>query len=97
MHSQLSSNASVQVQAVDASGILAAVIAYTDGVSAWQSVSLTNSNGTWVGSFPASANTEFFVQVVDKAGNVTAVDQGGRYFRPGENWFEKFYLPVVTR
>jgi hypothetical protein len=38
----------------------------------------------------------FFVQVVDKAGNVTVDDNGGSYFEPGDNLFT-VYLPLVVR
>jgi parallel beta-helix repeat protein len=60
----------VAVKARDSSGILVVVVAYTAGDGAWVSVELTEHNGQWIGSFPTSATTEFFVQVVDRAGNV---------------------------
>jgi PKD repeat protein len=89
-------NALITVGAEDSSGIEAVVIAYTDGDGTWYSVSLTESGGRWSGSFPASASTEFFIQVVDRAGNVAVSDNDGRYFEPGDSLFA-VYLPFVVR
>jgi hypothetical protein len=68
------------------------VVAYTDGDGAWASTSLTQSGETWSGSFPASADTEFLVQVVDQAGNVATSDNNGRFDEPFS-----VYLPLVLR
>lgn len=95
MRSQVGDNTSIQVGATDASGIQAVVIAYTDGVAAWNSVSLAQNGNLWVGNFPA--DVEFFVQIVDKSGNVTMIDKAGQYFRPGDSVFSTLYLPLVKR
>jgi hypothetical protein len=85
----------ILVEGEDESGIEAVVVAYTEDKGAWESISLTESTGTWSGSFPADENVQFFVQVVDKAGNVTISDHAGRYFRPGEGLSNVIYLPLV--
>jgi len=73
----------IVVSANDEFGIQAVVVAYTDGAGIWQSVSLASGSGnTWIGNFPASEETEFFVQVVDMAGNVTISDGDGEYYKP---------------
>jgi len=88
--SELGANsAAIVVEADDASGIETVVVAYTDGDGTWTSTSLTRNGETWSGSFPASADTEFFVQAVDKAGNV-AVDYNNFYDY-------SIYLPLVLR
>jgi len=74
------SAATITVQADDPSGIETVVVAYTDGKGAWQSVSLTQSGAAWTGSIPAAGPTEFFVQAVDKAGNVAVDERDGAYY-----------------
>jgi hypothetical protein len=86
---------SVSLASQDDSGIHVVVIAYTDGDGIWDSVSLTRSEGAWSGSFPAGENTQFVVQVVDRAGNVAVDDNDGLYFRPGEGMLCTIYLPLV--
>ena len=87
----------VTVAAVDASGIYSVVVAYGDGGD-WASAGLSPTGEVWQGSFPGDAETEFFVQVVDGAGNVTAVTRGGRYMRGGEVYQpQAVYLPLVLR
>jgi hypothetical protein len=88
-------SASISVAAQDDSGIHAVVIAYTDGRGIWDSVNLTESESAWSGSFPASEDAQFIVQVVDGAGNVAVDDNGGLYFGLDEGVFSTVYLPVV--
>jgi hypothetical protein len=88
--------AQITVGAEDTSGIAAVVVAYTDGTGSWHSVSLEASGEAWTGSFPATAATAFFIQVVDGAGNVAMLEHDGRYFTPGESLSE-LYLPVVLK
>jgi hypothetical protein len=90
------STAAITVGTSDASGIETVIVAYTDGDGIWASTSLTESGNSWTGRFSASADTEFFVQVVDEAGNVAVSDNNGRYFKPGEGHFG-IYLPLVLR
>jgi PKD repeat protein len=84
--SRLNANtATVYVTASDASGIKEIVVAYTDGKGTWNSVNLTGIGiMTWSGSFTANADTEFFIQTVDSAGNVAVNDNEGKYFKPGD-------------
>ena len=89
--------ATITVQASDASGIHAVVIAYTDGTGEWSSVSLAQSGGAWTGSFPANANTRFFVQAVDGAGNVAVDDHQGSYYQPGDHLEYRLFLPLILR
>jgi len=89
--------ATITVQASDASGIHAVVIAYTDGTGEWSSVSLAQSGGAWTGSFPANANTGFFVQAVDGAGNVAVDDHQGSYYQPGDHLEYRLFLPLILR
>jgi hypothetical protein len=77
--------------AKDESGIEAVVIAHTGGDGIWASVDLTESSGKWSGSFPASEETVFFVQVVDQAGNVFASECD-----PTDSFFT-VYLPIVLK
>lgn len=88
--------ATVSVEATDDSGIHTVVVAYTGGGGSWQSLELVAGGGPWTGSFAAGAETEFFVQVVDGAGNVAVADNSGRYYRPGQNQHSLF-LPLVLR
>jgi hypothetical protein len=86
--------ARLTVRASDPSGIYAVVVVYTDGEGEWLSQELTPGSGDeWNGSFDVTdttAETEFFVQVVDGAGNVAVlVGQDEQYFafdpQPGPN------------
>jgi hypothetical protein len=85
----------VSVGAADDSGIHTVVIAYTSGDGVWTSTSLVRSGSGWSGSFPASAETVFFVQVVDGSGNVAVDDNSGLYFSPGDGAFA-LYLPILS-
>ena len=80
---------------MDDSGIHTVVIAYTSGDGVWASTSLIGSGSGWSGSFPASAETEFFVQVIDGSGNVAVDDNHGSYFGPGDG-ASVLYLPILS-
>lgn len=94
-----------KVAATDVSGISRVVIAYTEGNGQWESADLELDEGTnnWVGEIVAGANTRYFVQVVDGAGNVAVDDNKGRYYPlqtslplvQGRSLFDMLYLPVV--
>jgi PKD repeat protein len=88
--------ATVTVDASDPSGIEAIIVTHTAGGGAWDSVDLTQSGSLWTAGFSADGDTEFFVQVVDKAGNVAVQDNDGKYFKLGESLFT-IYLPLVMR
>jgi len=75
--------ATIELEANDASDIKTAVVAYTDGQGSWNSVELNPNGEKWTGSFAANATTEFFVQTVDKNGNVGVNDADGKYFKVG--------------
>jgi len=84
-NSRLNANtATVTITTSDASDIKEVVLAYTDGNGTWNSINLTGSGVTWTGSFAAKANTEFFIQAVDKAGNVAVNENEGKYFKVGQ-------------
>jgi hypothetical protein len=86
----------VTVDASDPSGIEAIIVTHTDGGGAWASVELTQSGSLWREGFDANDDARFFVQVVDKAGNVAVQDNGGKYFELGEDPFTAaVYLPLV--
>jgi hypothetical protein len=93
----------VKIEAMDSSGIQRVNVAYTDGTGQWRSQDLSYDSRTqkWFGSFPATADTVCFVQVVDRAGNVAVDTNKGSYYRfaTGEppSLMYWVYLPVVTR
>lgn len=90
-------NVFISVKAEDDAGnIHTVVIAYTNGDGVWSSTSLVRNGGGWSGSFPANAETTFFVQVVDEAGNVAFDDNNGLYFEPGDGSLD-VYLPLVLK
>ncbi len=86
------------VRASDVSGIQAVVIAYADGAGNWSSAELAAAGEEWTGSFSGDETSEFFVQVVDGAGNVSLFTRDGEYMRPGDSY--RLYmvsLPLVMR
>ena len=75
----------------------AVVAAWTESDGAWHAAWLSPAGGGWwEGAFTAGADAEFFMQAADEAGNVTLLDDGGHYFRPGEQHV-RVYLPLVIR
>ncbi len=95
----LEATATVNVRAEDISGIHTAIVAYTHGDGEWNSAALNHSESSWTGDFSADAGTEFFVQVVDGAGNVAVLDRGGLYYRPGESvsLVPQIFLPLIMK
>ena len=100
--------ARIKVEARDASGVTKVLVSYTAGQSQWQSKELTYEAGAqvWAGVIPATAQSRYFVQAVDGAGNVFAADNKGRYYPllpplplvQGASFPSgKVYLPVVTK
>jgi hypothetical protein len=97
----------LKVAASDSSGIHRVVIAYDQGQGQWQSKVLTLDTATqkWTGVISGTVNTRFFVQVVDKAGNVALNDNKGRYYRlaaplplaAGRLISRRIYLPLIER
>jgi hypothetical protein len=77
--------------------VYAVLVVYTSDDGLWHTARLSPSGeGQWAGSFPAGAETEFYLQAADMAGNVTLMDQAGTYFRPG-GCMARIYLPLVVR
>ena len=72
----------IKVAASDSSGIHRVVVAFTGGDGSWNSADLAYdaSAQKWTGMIAGTAATQFFVQVVDAAGNVTVNDNKGRYY-----------------
>jgi hypothetical protein len=70
-----------KIEATDSSGVSRVVIAYTEGTGAWSSADLVYDPlaAKWTGTITATANTRYFVQVVDGAGNIAIDDNKGRY------------------
>jgi hypothetical protein len=88
---------SFEVSAGDASGIERVLVTYSADGQHWQSTDLAYRAYTdlWEGSLTGlTAETSYFVQVMDGAGNVTASDNKGQYFTPERH---EIYLPVVLR
>jgi hypothetical protein len=87
---------SVKVAAEDMSGILKGLVTYTRGDGQWHSVELAYDEAAdkWMGDLPAVSHALYFVQVVDKAGNVAIADNKGRYYElPGGS----LYLPMIGK
>ena len=103
----VTSTGQIKVEARDSSGVHRVVIAYTAGQGQWQSANLAFEAATqkWTGIISGTVNTQFFVQVVDKAGNVAINDNKGRYYpltpplplATGRSIDRRLYLPLVTR
>ncbi len=95
------------MEAQDPSGVYRVVIAYNPGQGQWESTNLGYEAATqkWTGIISGTVNTQFFVQVVDKAGNVAINDNKGHYYTltpplplaTGRPIDRRIYLPIVTR
>jgi hypothetical protein len=90
-------SAIVKVGARDLSGILGGLVTYTQGDGKWHSQALAYHPATdkWTAQVPATTPARYFVQIVDKAGNVAVADNKGRYYElPGHN---TTYLPLILK
>lgn len=100
----------VKVGATDAAGIRQVTIAYINQNEPnrlqAQDLAIDPAAQVWSGIFSGGANTRFFVQVVDQAGNVTTAHNKGRYYTPGNGTQRTFsptcngacvFLPAVMR
>ena len=86
----------IKVGAQDLSGILGGMVTYTKGDGGWHSQELVYQPvmDKWTAQIPATSDTFYFVQVVDKAGNVSVADNKGRYYElPGH----EIYMPVIIK
>jgi hypothetical protein len=90
-------SAIVKVGARDLSGILGGLVTYTQGDGKWHSQALAYHPATdkWTAQVPATTPARYFVQIVDKAGNVAVADNKGRYYElPGHS---TTYLPLILK
>lgn len=90
--------AKVKVDAKDLSGILSGIVTYTKGDGYWQSANLayTAAAAKWMVEIPAGPQTRYYVQMVDRAGNVTVADNKGRYYDIGWQTSDS-YLPLLIK
>jgi hypothetical protein len=96
-HTVSGSSLSVSVTTTDEGGICRVAVAYTDGEGTWSTADLANAGGdVWQGALPMSESVEYFVQVVDSAGNVTVDDNDGSYYQESLDT-HSVYLPIVLR
>ena len=96
-----------KVEATDPSGVNRVVVAYTEGAGTWSSQDLTFDapSAKWTGAITGTANTRYFVQIVDGAGNITIDDNKGRYHPllpplplvEGRALERRIYLPTIQR
>jgi hypothetical protein len=70
------------VNAVDTSGIHRVMATFTASDRHWRSIDLIWDAAAqlWKGEIPASDSIEYFIQVVDNAGNVLIDDNDGAYY-----------------
>jgi len=87
-----------KVGAEDASGIHRVLVAYTGGDGRWSSLDLTYTPATakWEGSLTTMAELEWFVQVLDKAGNLSTT-AGKSTYNIARAGVESVLLPLVLR
>ncbi len=107
-------SAQFQVLAQDDTGVRRVVVTYSTDGDQWQSIDLVYSSesGYWEGTYPLDGGALiYFVQVVDKAGNVSMSANKGLLFAPpvysiylplvGQNyspWMKNaVYLPLVSK
>ncbi|MFZ4655800.1 MAG: right-handed parallel beta-helix repeat-containing protein [Caldilineaceae bacterium] len=92
------SKRTVIVEASDFSEVMAVVVAYTLGDGEWKSLALTQT-GTdqWSGSLDNLQTLEYFVQAVDRGGNVAVHDNKGSYFPNRATSSVKLFLPMIVR
>ena len=78
-------------------GVHRVIVTYTDGRGLWESLDLVPSGqDTWQGMLQLTGEVEYFVQVVDEAGNVTVDDNGASYYT-SKYTNHSIYLPIVLR
>lgn len=96
----------VKVGVVDGSGIKEVILSYIEDerqtTTSLKSIKLSfdASAQKWRGSFPGDANSLFYVQAVDNAGNVATENNKGNYFTPAagrSGSFTTVYLPLINR
>jgi hypothetical protein len=86
-----------KVLAQDDSGIERVVVTWRQDGPNWQSADLTYNSltGLWEGSLVGvGKEADYFVQAVDKAGNVSMTANKGLFFHPEEH---RVFLPLVVK
>jgi hypothetical protein len=92
--------AKFKLEADDPAGIQRATVVYTYNDGRWDSLDLLYDPSThkWEGTIPASKPVTWFAQVVDRAGNVTTMDnKGGFYHLPLSFEVHQMYLPMTLK
>lgn len=92
--------ATVKVEAQDRlSGVFKGLVTYTYGDGRWQSVDLVYDAPSmkWFGQFAARPGALYFVQMVDKAGNVTTATNKGRYYALPAPPGSPLFLPYIRK
>ena len=99
----------VKVGTSDVSGVREVVVAYfEEGGQAAANVKSVNLSYNpaaqkWLGAFPGSASSRYFVQIVDQAGNVTTATNKNQYYEPAmarnnpTASGSRIYLPLVAK
>jgi hypothetical protein len=84
------------VEVTDFSDVARVAMAHTTGDGLWQTVDLVRSADprVWEGSLPLRAGLEYFVQAVDRGGNVAIHDNKGRYFGLPPY---RIYMPLAAK
>jgi hypothetical protein len=85
----------ITVEVTDASGIARVALGYTEGNGRWHTEDLmrtVDDPDLWSGAIPHEPATAYFVQAVDRAGNVGVATNKARYF---ELEPQRVYLPLV--
>jgi hypothetical protein len=86
-------NGNISVTVFDRSGIEKVVVTMTRGDGQWITQELTGSGSSWQGIVSNIEDVTFFLQAVDKAGNVAIADNKGNYYTFPYNVF----LPLIIR
>jgi hypothetical protein len=96
VHSLAANGLQITVTAADESGIQTVIVNYVSGTGQLANVVLTlNSEGNWVGTIPGgTAQTNFYVQAVDNAGNVQMSGNKGLFFTVDE---PDLFLPLIRK
>ncbi|RLC62322.1 MAG: hypothetical protein DRI48_09690 [Chloroflexi bacterium] len=89
--------AAFRVLAQDDAGVERVVVSYSTDGESWHSLDLAydGDSGYWQGQLSGlSGKVRYFVQAVDRAGNVSMSTNKGLFFEPEEH---TIYLPLVLR
>ncbi len=105
LYDQNTGEVEVKVGAIDdASGIQTVIVVYNDPSNLMEkslSLHFDTDMHKWVGSFPGTPTTDYWVQAIDGAGNKTEATNKGVHFTPGEKpaegSFHTVYLPLVIK